>query len=141
MGEFYSLLAALFWAGSVILFKGVGESVGPVALNLAKNCIALVLFLLTALLLTGGWPHVRETKDLWLLLISGVLGIGISDTLFLFALNQLGASRTALVDSMYSPFVILVSFSYLDERLRFLDAVGAALIVSSVLLSARGDFG
>ena len=68
-----------------------------------------------------------------LLLLSGALGIGISDTLFFISLNTLGAGRSAIVDCLYSPFVILFSFILLDERLTPWQVVGVVMILSAVL--------
>ncbi|MCK7482717.1 MAG: DMT family transporter [Candidatus Moduliflexus flocculans] len=74
-----------------------------------------------------------------LLLLSGVLGIAVSDTLFFHALNRLGASLTAIVDCFYSPFVIALSFFLLGERLCPHPARSApALVVSAVLTPVQG---
>jgi drug/metabolite transporter (DMT)-like permease len=72
---------------------------------------------------------------------SGVIGIGVSDTLFLMTLQRLGASRTALVDCFYSPSVILFSFLAFGETLEPLAIVGGLLILGSVLLSSQRGFG
>ena len=76
-------------------------------------------------------------KTTGLLLLSGVLGIAVSDTLFFYALNRLGASLTAIVDCFYSPFVIGMSFLLLGERLAAWQMAGAALVVSAVLVVSR----
>ena len=47
VGELCALGAALTWAVAVVLFKRTGESVGPLALNMFKNVVGLVLFVAT----------------------------------------------------------------------------------------------
>jgi drug/metabolite transporter (DMT)-like permease len=75
----------------------------------------------------------------FLMAISGILGIGISDTLFFQSLNLLGASRSAIVDCLYSPFIIVFSYFLLGERLTWGDACGAVLVISSLfLISGEG---
>jgi drug/metabolite transporter (DMT)-like permease len=68
-----------------------------------------------------------------LLLVSGVLGIGISDTLFFMSLNALGAGLSAIVDCLYSPFIIGLSFLWLGESLNTMQLVGVMIILSAVL--------
>lgn len=75
-------------------------------------------------------------SDYALLLLSGVIGIGIGDTLFFKSLNLLGAGLTAIVDCLYSPFIIGLSILWLGEGLTALQAVGAALVVSAVLTAS-----
>ena len=117
-GEFSATACGLFWAIAVILFKKSGEKVPPVALNLFKGTIGLVLFFITLTVLGLPFFPAQATSSDWvILLLSGALGIGIADTLFFGSLNRLGAGRTAIVDCLYSPFVILCSVVYLDEPL------------------------
>jgi drug/metabolite transporter (DMT)-like permease len=56
-----------------------------------------------------------------------VVGIALSDTFFFQCLNLLGASLTAVVDCLYSPFVILFSFLFLGERLSFRQILGGLI--------------
>jgi drug/metabolite transporter (DMT)-like permease len=139
LGEILALGSSLAWAIAVILFRISGRRIHPVGLNLAKNVLAF-LFILPTLLVLGEplVPSVPASTTA-LLLISGVLGIAVSDTLFFHALNRLGASLTAIVDCFYSPFVIGLSFLFLGERLSLAQLAGAALVVSAVLtLSKEG---
>jgi drug/metabolite transporter (DMT)-like permease len=75
--------------------------------------------------------------DYLLLVISGVIGIGIADTLFFKSLNLLGAARSAIVDCTYSPVIIVLSIFWLGESLTFAQAVGALLIISAILAIGR----
>jgi drug/metabolite transporter (DMT)-like permease len=141
VGEAYSLLTGFLWAVGVILFKKAGTRIGAFALNLFKNTLATALFALTLLATRQSlWPSLEPT-DFWLLFLSGVLGIGISDLLFLQCLHLIGASRAALVDCLYSPAVILFSYLSFGERLTPLAAMGGLLIIGSVLLSSERSFG
>jgi drug/metabolite transporter (DMT)-like permease len=69
-----------------------------------------------------------------LLLLSGVIGIGIGDSLFFKSLNLLGAGLTAIVDCLYSPFIIGLSIIWLRESLTFVQIIGVLLIVSAILI-------
>jgi len=134
LGEFYSLACALAWAIAVILFKKSGESLAPVPLNLFKNAVGLVLMLATVLAFSGtAWPGIPAVA-VAVALFSGFLGIGLGDTLYFRALNSVGASRMAIAQTLYSPFVIVLSALYLAERLSLLQCAGVALVLGGILL-------
>jgi drug/metabolite transporter (DMT)-like permease len=141
MGELLALLTALLWAIGVIFLKKSVGVVAPFALNLFKNCVAFLLLALTALALGQSATLQVPPRDLLVMLASGAIGIGVSDTLLLMALGRLGASRTALVDCLYSPFVIFFSVIMLNESLSPAAALGGVLIVGSVAVSSRPSFG
>ncbi|MBI3179905.1 MAG: DMT family transporter [Deltaproteobacteria bacterium] len=134
-GPVYALLTALAWSGAVILFKKSGDAIHPVGLNTFKNVLALPALALTWLVV--GAPASPTKSDVVILLASGVLGIGVADTLFFHCLRILGASRTAIVECAYSPSVVVIAYVQLGETLTGLDALGALLIVGAVLLTTE----
>jgi len=140
LGEALSVLAALIWAASVVLFRISGREFKPLALNFFKNMVAIVLLLAT--LLVAGQNLFREAPvlDYVLLALSGILGVAIADTLFFKSLNIVGAGLSQIVSLSYSPFVIFFTFVFLGERLTIGDLAGATLIlVGVVLTTARGS--
>ena len=140
LGEILALACAIIWATAVILFRKSGETVPPLGLNLFKNVLALVLFVPTSLVLgVTLWPHAPANEYL-LLSASGVIGIAISDTLFFKSLNLLGAELSAIVDCLYSPFIIGLSVLFIHESISGFQLFGVLLIVSAVLaISGIGD--
>jgi drug/metabolite transporter (DMT)-like permease len=139
LGEILAAASGLAWAIAVVLFRVSGRRIHPVGLNLAKTVLALIVMVPTLLVLGEPLAPAVPFATTGLLLLSGILGIAVSDTLFFYALNRLGASLTAIVDCFYSPFVIALSFVLLGERLTPVQLAGAALVVSAVLtLSKEG---
>jgi drug/metabolite transporter (DMT)-like permease len=137
LGEILAISSGLVWAVAVILFRISGRKVHPIGLNLFKTALAFVFMAPTMLVLRLPlFPDV-PAASVGLLLLSGALGIAVSDTLFFHCLNRLGASLTAIVDCFYSPFVISLSFVLLGERLSAWQLVGAALVISAVLTISR----
>jgi len=137
LGEILALASGLVWAVAVVLFRVSGRRIHPVGLNLAKNVLALAMIVPGLLILDETLAPAVPAETTGLLLLSGILGIAVSDTLFFHALNRLGASLVAIVDCFYSPFVIGLSFLILGERLTAWQLVGAALVVSAVLTISR----
>jgi drug/metabolite transporter (DMT)-like permease len=138
LGEICSLLSAVFWALAIIIFKKIGDRVSPMVINPVKSTIGLLLFILTYIIL--GIPLTPNTQfsniDLITLAISGIIGIGIADIIFLHSLNILGAGISAIVDTVYSPFVIFFAFIILGESLTAIQLFGGVLIIGSVLYTS-----
>jgi drug/metabolite transporter (DMT)-like permease len=107
-GEMCALGAALAWALAVMCFKRSGERISPVALNLFKNAVAIVLLAVT-LVVTAAYARGDGTRGLDVLLtasmadvltlaVSGIIGISIADTLFFRGLNLCGVGLVSVVD-------------------------------------------
>jgi drug/metabolite transporter (DMT)-like permease len=140
MGEVLALMTALLWALGVVLYKKSVSFVPPFALSVFKSLIAFVLLAATTVVVgQAHWFQVSPAHFI-VMLVSGALGIGISDTLYFMTLSRIGASRTAIVDCLYSPFVILFSALMLNETLSRLALAGGLLILSSVLISSNRGF-
>lgn len=137
LGEVFSIGAAAAWAVGVILYRRLGARVPPLTLNFVKNLLVLALVLPTVPLLHGlVWPDI-PLRDVLLALASGAVGIAVADTLYLRALNQLGAGRMGVIGNAYSPFVILLGYLFLGERLSLMQLAGFGLVSFGVLLVAR----
>ncbi len=135
LGETLSLVTAIAWALAIIMFKKSGETVHPIGLNLSKDFLAVVLFIPTIYLFGEDLFRPAPARDYLILFISGGLGIGVADTLLFICLNRIGAGLTAIVECLYSPFVIVLSFLFLGETLSLVQIVGAILILSAVFIA------
>ncbi len=134
-GEFYALACALVWAIAVVLFRKSVAGTGPIALNLFKNSVAALAYLLTMVLLgLPFFPAEAIGSDWAVLFLSGAIGIGIADSLFFASLHRLGAGRQAIVDCAYSPCVLLCAWIYLDETISIFLLVAIVLMVLAILI-------
>lgn len=133
-GELLSAGSALIWAVAVLLYRVSGRTVHPLGLNLFKSLLGTAMVVLTMLLLGESMLPKTLWQDYALLGLSGLIGIALSDTLFFQCLNTLGASLTAVVDCLYSPFVILFSFLFIGERLSLRQLLVVSLILSALIL-------
>ena len=145
-GEFTAITSALLWSVSVILLRISGLSLAPIPLTFFKSWVAVLCFGLTVLGL--GLPLLPDLppQAYLRLVISAVLGIAIADTLFVSALNRLGASLQALADCIYAPSVAGVGFLMFGETLNGMEILGGALVLSGVMVGVgrqegKGDQG
>lgn len=133
-GPLVALGCALSWAIAIIFWRKGGVGVHAFALNVFKNGLALLLILPTLFYVEGSLSTPMSASDFWLLVLSGTIGIGISDALYLWSLNIIGASRLAIIDCIYAPSIMLLAWILLGENLSPLQIVGAGLVVSAVFL-------
>ena len=138
LGDIFALATAFSWALGVVLFRRSQAYFSAPALNFFKNIVGIVCLTLT-IWLTGRWDALElEPEAIALMVVSGALGIGVADTMFFECLERLGASKTAVVECLYSPVVILFSGIFLEEVLGLPLLVGCGLIVGSIVLIERG---
>ena len=151
VGQLCALSAAVVWALALVFFRKSGERVDPIALNLFKNVVGIVLLLLTIAVahafdvtaLLGesngfeSWRAAIPMTDYYLLIISGVLGIAVADTLLFRSLNLVGVSMFVIVECTYSPITLLVAWWALSETLQWPHMIGGILILAAILIGVR----
>lgn len=138
LGKMYALLAAVTWAGALVLFKRSGEQVRPLALNLFKNVVGILLLAVTLAGLRDGPDTLRgfPREDIYILVVSGVIGIALADTILFHSLNLIGVGILSIVDCLYSPLIILFAAILLSEQLSGLHYLGAGLIILGIAVSS-----
>lgn len=138
-GQMCSLAAAITWAVAVVLLKRSGEQIPPLSLNLFKCVLALAMLIATLAFMGDGFEVLSRFSrgDIYILMLSGFLGIALADTLFLYSLNLIGVGLVSIVDCLYSPMIIFFAVLLLKEDLATAHYVGAALVLTAVFLSSR----
>lgn len=138
LGEIMSLLCAIVWAIAIILFRVAGQKVPALELNAFKNIVAALLLTFTWLALFFSDPSTHgdsfTTKEIIILIVSGLVGISLADTLLLKSLALIGAGRNAIISCLFSPFVISLSFLFLGERIALFQLLGFSLVIVSTFI-------
>lgn len=130
-GEIAALLAAFLWASASVVYSRLGQQLSPLLLNFLKGAIALVFLLITALITSHSLPSLSQTPLLFLLM-SGIIGISIGDTVFFASLKYLGARRALLFETLAPPLAAIIAFFFLQEKLSIYAWVGIILTVAGV---------
>jgi len=91
-GEISALLTAFLWSLSALAWSHAGKRVGSSAVTAIRVILAAVMMAAIHLAMFGSlYPHGGATqKELWLLVVSGVLGVGIGDMLLFNSLKLVG---------------------------------------------------
>ncbi len=132
-GELAALTAALIWAFASIIYTGVGKQLSPLLLNLVKGLMAIALLLLTLGLQGRLFPAVGP-GPLGLLLLSGAIGIGIGDTAYFQALNDIGPRRTLVIESLAPALSTVFAWVFLQEKVPLTAGLGIALTIAGIIL-------
>ena len=138
IGEFAALGAAVSWAMAPILYKKALSGVSPVSANIvrcASNAAVLVL-VLVALGLTSALTRL-PLGILAVVVVSGVVGLGVGDTLYMIGLKSIGVARAVPLASTYPLFSLLWATTLLNQPVTFAAIVGTVVILLGILLLRR----
>jgi drug/metabolite transporter (DMT)-like permease len=138
IGELAALGAALSWAIAPILYRSALANTKPVSANIVRCSINGAV--LVAVLLAGGLAGWLTALPIWVIVltvVSGVIGLGVGDTLYLYGIKALGVSRAVPLASSYPLFSFIWSILLLGQPIIFTAIVGAALILLGIYLLTR----
>ena len=143
LGILFALCASVLWSITVILIKPISANISPFLINPIKNSIGFILFIL--LFIMSGiplWYDNLYDYEYAIILFSGALGMFLGDTIFIYALNKIGANRVAIVDA-FSP-VIIFSYSLLllpNQNLNIIQMIGFIItIIGLLILTYEKDY-
>lgn len=136
LAYFGLILATIFWAGNVIVARGVADSIPPVALSFMRWFIAMALILP----FTGKslWVKRHTIRESWrYLLLLAALSVGFFNTLLYLSAHTTDAANIGLINASMPVMVALLawlSFGQAPGRVKtlgiFFALVGMTIIVS-----------
>ena len=138
IGEFAALGAAISWAVAPILYRKALSSASPVSANIvrcATNAAVLVVVLL-ALGLTGALASL-PVQVVAVVIVSGMVGLGVGDTLYMVGLKSIGVARAVPLAATYPLFSLLWATLLLGEPLTFAAVVGTVVILLGIWFLSR----
>ena len=134
-GEVLALMAALFWSIAVVIFKSLSQKISPFLINALKNTIALICFIITLSILDiPFWNNTFTNQEYIKFIISGILGMGIADAIFIYSLSKIGANRIAILNCFEPIAVYLFTFLLLGTSLSTLESLGFIIVIISILV-------
>ncbi|MGV2831188.1 DMT family transporter [Myxosarcina sp. GI1(2024)] len=132
IGELAALSAAFLWAVASIVYTRLGAKISPLRLNAYKGVIAIALLILTLF-----WQKATINQlalyPTVMLSLSGIIGIGLGDTAYFAALNNLGARRTLLLETLSPPIGALLALVFIGERLTVSAWCGILLTLGGII--------
>jgi drug/metabolite transporter (DMT)-like permease len=127
--------AAFFWSISVVLYRRVGRVMPPTRLNMSKGFFAVALLgvvLAVDRFVLGHSQWSLSPAMLGLMALSGVVGIGLGDTMFFAGLNRMGSRRMLLLFTINPAITVAVAWVLLNEPLSWMQMIGIAVTCGGV---------
>ncbi len=135
LGVFLALFASLLWGLSTVMLKPAIAHLTAIQANSVRLPLtALVLFL------TRSWtgPVMRlldiDRRALFIVAVSGIIGMGIGSMLFLMAIDRIGPAKMATLASVSPVFGLTMAVIFLKEKMTLRLVTGVGLCVAGVWL-------
>lgn len=134
--ELAALGAAACWAFTGTIVTGAVRQIGPFRFNLLRHGFVIVLLSLIVAI----WARGGELSGLsaLVLVVSGIIGIYIGDTLNFAAVGRLGARRAGAVFALNAPMAAGLGWLLLDEQLNLQAILGIATTAIGVAIAIVG---
>jgi len=138
IGELAALGAASSWAAAPILYRKALLNTKPTFANIVR-CTTNAGVLVAVLVVLGkvGALTALPMGTLVLVIVSGVIGLGVADTLYMIGLKYVGVSRAVPLAATYPLFSIVWAIFLLGQPLSLADVLGAAVIIFGIWLLSR----
>ncbi len=128
--------AAASWTYACFIWRSQTQKYKTIDINLIKNIIAFLVF-------TPAFINISSTtelKNIFILLVSGIIGIGLGDTFYLKSLQTIGTRKTLSVETL-SP--LMAAFSgeiFINEDLTIKSWVGVIIVsISLFIILKKGN--
>ncbi|MBI5879806.1 MAG: DMT family transporter [Chloroflexi bacterium] len=131
-GVLAALGAAVIWGGMYVVSKVVLDVIPPVTLVAIRFAVSS-LVLLTAMRLSGARPPANR-RDTWFIVLTGLVGFGISIVLQFAGTKLTTAANGALVTSASPAFIVLFAWLLAGEPLTRRKVAGLALATVGVVV-------
>ena len=96
IGFFSAISAVLFWTFACSIWRRESKTILPRQINIYKNVLASIFFL--PVVLTISW--FSNLSSILILMISGIVGIAIGDTLYINSLKLIGTRKTLSFEAL-----------------------------------------
>lgn len=134
--ELAALGAAACWALTGTVVTDAVRAIGPFRFNLLRHIFAIFLLSLIVIFRTPG--GLLDTGAGLVLILSGVIGIFIGDTLNFAAVGRLGARRAGAIFALNAPMAAVLGWAVLGEELSLQATIGVAMTAAGVATAIAG---
>lgn len=130
---FIATSAALCWAVASLISADVTRKIGGLAFNrLRLFFVSLMLISYTFYLDT--WSTINN-DFLFVILLSGIIGIFLGDTLLFIALQKIGPRRNNILFSLAAPFTVILNIIFLNEIMSLVNLIGCIIVFFGVVVA------
>ena len=133
-----ALMAAFAWSISSLISADVTRQIGGISFNRIRLFI-VSLMLIAYTTYIGTWDTLN-INFLALILVSGIIGIFLGDTLLFMALQRTGPRRNNILFSLAAPFTVILNIIFLKQIMSFNQIIGCFIVFTGVVIAiSYGD--
>ncbi len=135
IGELAALGAAISWTISALLYGRALQEAKPLSVNVIRLIVTSV-FLVVLLVALGKFSVLASLSTATLVLagVSGIIGLGVGDTLYMVSLKNIGVSRAVSITCTYPLFTIVWAAALVGEPVTLSIMLGSVAIVLGIWL-------
>lgn len=129
----FALLCAVCWSATQVSFQKLVEKNPPLIITTYSTGIMLVFFLAV-----NGLPSADISMEALIsVILLGTVCWYIPFLLVIYAIKLIGASWSAIIQSLGPGLTVLIAWISLDERLAVLQMAGMILLIGAVFLTKK----
>ena len=133
IGFFAAISAVLSWTFACSIWRKASEKLLPRQINIYKNLLASILFL--PVVLTINW--FSDVFSIFVLMVSGIVGISIGDTLYINSLKIIGTRKTLSFEALTPIIATTLGTLSINEIYPQKVWIGSLIVSFSVLMIVR----
>ena len=128
-----AIAAALCWAIASLISADVTRNLGGLAFNRLRLFFVSIM-LISYTFFINTWSTIN-TDYLTVIIISGIIGIFLGDTLLFIALQKIGPRRNNILFSLAAPFTIILNILILNQKMTLLEILGCLIVFIGVIIA------
>ncbi|WP_413391610.1 EamA family transporter [Prochlorococcus marinus] len=133
IGFFAAISAVLSWTFACSIWRKASEKLLPRQINIYKNLLASIFFL--PVVLTISW--FSDVFSIFVLMVSGIVGISIGDTLYINSLKIIGTRKTLSFEALTPIIATTLGRLSINEIYPQKIWLGSLIVSFSVLMIVR----
>ena len=133
IGIFSALLAVICWTFACSMWRGEAKYLLPRQINIYKNVIASIFLL--PVVLTISW--FSEKISILILIISGIIGIAIGDTLYINSLKIIGTRKTLSFEALTPIIATFIGTLSMNDTYHIKVWIGSFIVSFSLIMIVR----
>jgi len=139
IGELAALGAAISWTVSALFYGKALQQARPISANIIRltltgSILLLFLVILGKLAFLTGLP----IEVVAISAVSGIIGLGLGDTLYLVSLSRIGVARAVPITCVYPLFSLVWAVFLVGEPITWAVVLGAVVIVGGIWFLGQG---
>ena len=140
IGELAALGTAISWTISAVLYKKALLKTKPISANIVR-CTGTSIALIVALVTIAKVGTLVDVPLYAIILtsVSGIVGLGFGDTLYMISLKLVGVARAVPITCTYPLFSILLAIFLQKEVVTLHVVLGAVVIVLGIWLLSQEE--